>query len=144
MTASLKAAQVSSELELLESTCGTIVTRILIQTALQRFYQNNDTQRNWERATADIQSALASGGYSQLLQVRIYSRNGSGDPHGLLNVTYAGAESLELPMQYPNGTVRITDLPQNVSNMDYSTSNLAKPRPGDSHPRYIQISRIQP
>jgi osomolarity two-component system, sensor histidine kinase SLN1 len=61
-------------------------------------------------AEQDIQSALASTGYSQLVQVRLYSRNGTGDSNGLLNVTAVGATDLELPIQYPNGTVRITRL----------------------------------
>jgi hypothetical protein len=43
LTASLKAAQVSSDLQLIQSTVGTIVTRVLIQSALQRFYLGNST-----------------------------------------------------------------------------------------------------
>lgn len=83
------------------------MTRILIQQAMLKFYQGNNSASNWGYAEEDIQSALASTGYSQLLQVRVYSKDGTGDSHGLLNVTAVGAVDLQLPMQYPNGTVRI-------------------------------------
>jgi osomolarity two-component system, sensor histidine kinase SLN1 len=105
LTASLKAAQVNSDLQLLQSTCGTIVTRILIQSALQRFYQGNTSDSNWVRAISDIQSALASGGYSSLLQVIVYPRNETGDIYGLLNITGTNIEPIALPYNYSNGTV---------------------------------------
>jgi len=105
LTASLKAAQVNSELQLLQSTCSTIVTRILIQSALQRFYLGNTTDSNWVRAISDIQSALASGGYSSLLQVIVYPRNETGNVYGLLNITDTTVEPIALPYNYSNGTV---------------------------------------
>lgn len=106
LTASLKAAQVTSDLQLLQSTCSTIVTRILIQQALQRFYMGNTTNANWVRATSDVQSALASGGYSSLLQVILYPRNMTGNTHGLLNITGSAIQPIPLPYNYSNGTVR--------------------------------------
>jgi len=48
LTASLKAAQIASDLLLIESTCSTITTRILIQTALKRFYAGNTTAANFK------------------------------------------------------------------------------------------------
>lgn len=107
LTASLKAAQITSDLQLLESTCATIVTRILIQQALQRFYAGNQTGAVWTRAIADVQSALASGGYSALLQAVIYPRNETGNVHGILNVTGIATQPVKLPYSYPNGTVRL-------------------------------------
>ncbi|KFX96114.1 hypothetical protein V490_03511 [Pseudogymnoascus sp. VKM F-3557] len=105
LTASLKAAQVAANLQLVESTCRTIVTRLLLQTALRNFYnQSADFDFNWVKAEEDLQSGLASTGYSQLVQVKIFSKDGTGDPHGLLNVTAVGAADIQLPMQYPNGT----------------------------------------
>ncbi|KFZ24949.1 hypothetical protein V502_00584 [Pseudogymnoascus sp. VKM F-4520 (FW-2644)] len=105
LTASLKAAQVAANLQLVESTCRTIVTRIEIQKSLLKFYyQNDNSASNWQLAEEDIQAALASTGYSQLLQVKIFSKDTTGDSHGLLNVTAVGAADLELPMKYPNGT----------------------------------------
>jgi osomolarity two-component system, sensor histidine kinase SLN1 len=82
------------------------VTRILIQQALQRFYLGNNTAANWVRATSDVQSALASGGYSSLLQVILYPRNITGNTYGLLNVTGSAIQPIALPSNYSNGTVR--------------------------------------
>ncbi|ELR09560.1 Histidine kinase [Pseudogymnoascus destructans] len=105
LTASLKAGQVAANLQLVESTCRTIVTRIEIQKALLRFYyQNDNSASNWQLAEEDIQAAVASTGYSQLVQVRIFSKDRTGDSNGLLNVTAVGAADIQLPMQYPNGT----------------------------------------
>jgi osomolarity two-component system sensor histidine kinase SLN1 len=114
LVASLKAAQVTSDLQLLQSTCATIVTRILIQSALQRFYQGNNTDTNWARATVDVQSALASGGYSALLQVIIYPRNATGNVNGLLNVTGSAIKPIKLPYSYANGTVSCSNIVDDV------------------------------
>jgi hypothetical protein len=110
LTASLKAAQVTSFIQLLQTTCNTIVTRVLIQQALQRFYTGNSTDANWVRATSDAQSALASGGYSSLLQIIIYPRNNTGNTYGLLNVTGSGIRPVALPYSYSNGSVSLKKL----------------------------------
>jgi len=104
LTASLKAAQIAADLLLIQATCSTIVTRVLVQNALRNFYKNGSAQ-NWTNAETDVAGALASGGLSALLQVKIFSRNETGDPGGLLNVTadLAGAE-ISLPYKYDNGT----------------------------------------
>jgi osomolarity two-component system sensor histidine kinase SLN1 len=47
LTASLKAAQIASDLLLIQSTCSTITTRILIQSALRNFYKGNSSTSNW-------------------------------------------------------------------------------------------------
>jgi hypothetical protein len=107
LTASLKAAQVASDLQLLQSTCSTIVTRILIQQALQRFNEGNDTDANWVVPADDVQSALGSGGYATLFQTIIYPKSGAGNAHGLLNVTSSVASPVTLPYKYPNGTVSL-------------------------------------
>ena len=60
---------------------------------------------NWVRPREDIEVALSSGGYSQLLQVRVYSKNETGDINGLLNVTAEAARYVQLPFAYPNGSV---------------------------------------
>ena len=91
------------------------MTRILIQQALQRFYMGNTTDANWVRAISDIQSALASGGYSSLLQVIVYPRNETGDTHGLLNLTGSSIQPITLSSDYPNGTVRPETLSRRLS-----------------------------
>ena len=81
------------------------MTRVLIQTALLRFYGGNRSESNWARTEDDIQAALASGGYSQLLQVRLYSKNNGGNPNGLVNVTSNTAAGVVMPYLYANGSV---------------------------------------
>jgi osomolarity two-component system sensor histidine kinase SLN1 len=104
LTASLKASQIASDLTLIQSTCGTIVTRILIQDALKSFYSGNRTLNNWTAATNDVSGALASGGLSALLQVTVFSRNGTGNQSGLFNVTGNNVD-IQLPGTAPNGSV---------------------------------------
>lgn len=106
LAASLKASQVASNIALIEANCQTVTTRILIQSALRRFYQGNQTDANWATSITDVQSALGSGGYVSLFQARIYSRNEGGDQDGLLNVTTNSlTENIELPYSYDNGSV---------------------------------------
>lgn len=104
--ASLKASQVASNIQLIETTCKSVATRILIQEALESFYAGNDTDANWAAATDDVQSALGSGGYASLYQAIIYSRNAAGDRGGILNVTSDSLSGeITLPYNYTNGSV---------------------------------------
>ncbi|KXJ90967.1 putative histidine kinase SlnCl1 [Microdochium bolleyi] len=108
LTASLRASQIASELNLIQTTCNTITSRLLLQTVLTDFYHGNDTQVSWSTAGNDLQSALDSGlavGLrSRLLQARVYSRNTTGArPEGLLNVTGSGSP-LTLPYPGPDGS----------------------------------------
>lgn len=108
LAASLKAGQVASNIALIEANCQTVTTRILIQSALRRFYQGNQTDANWVTAISDVQTALGSGGYVSLYQAKIYSRNEGGNQGGLLNVTTNSlTENIVLPYSYDNGTVCI-------------------------------------
>jgi len=68
LTASLKATQITSDLLLIQATCSTIVTRILLQNALKTYYRGNQTEENWTRALPDVRGALKSGGIASLLQ----------------------------------------------------------------------------
>lgn len=105
LTASLKAAQIASDILLIQSTCATIVTRILMQNALKSFYRGNQTNVNWSAAVNDVTGALASGGQAALLQVIIFSKNATGNPSGLLNATAGlGTSGIALPSTYPNGS----------------------------------------
>ncbi|KAI9705971.1 MAG: Histidine kinase [Candelina mexicana] len=108
LTASLKAAQLSSNLLLLQSTVNSVATRVLPQLALQRYYDGNNTDANWARSAGDLQGALAGGGGSALLlQAIIYSKNGTGtgNPFGLLNVTGYGVNGkIQLPYNHSNGS----------------------------------------
>jgi len=111
LTASLKAARISSEINLIQTTCQTISTRLLLQDAFRKFYDsqvNNKTGSDpWVQALADIESALGRTGFSGLLQARLYSRNATGDPKGLLSITGNGATDsgpIVLPYKAPNGS----------------------------------------
>ncbi|KAH2845382.1 hypothetical protein KXV85_009768 [Aspergillus fumigatus] len=104
LVAKIKARQIASNLQLLESTCKTIVTRLLIQGALGRFYNGNSSDSNWTSSVTDVQSALGSNNYMDLYQVIIFSRNGQGDRHGLLNVTAKDIAEIALPYTHPDGT----------------------------------------
>lgn len=110
LTASLKAAQIAADLLLIQSTCATIVTRVLLQNALKSFYQGNVTSENFNSAYADVAGALASGGFSSLLQAAVFPRNTTGESlynttgiPGILHAT-ANATGIMLPTTYPNGT----------------------------------------
>ncbi|KAI1370772.1 putative histidine kinase SlnCl1 [Hypoxylon crocopeplum] len=111
LTASLKAAQVSSEIELIQTTCNHIATRLLLQDVLESFYRGNATEYLWSQASADIQTALNSrtGVSSNLLQARLYSRNetGADDPNGLLSVTGSNITEVRLPYRASDGSQAI-------------------------------------
>jgi osomolarity two-component system sensor histidine kinase SLN1 len=118
LTASLKAAQISSDLLLIQATCATIVTRILLQQALKEFYRGNKTAANWDEASSDILGALASGGFSSLLQMTVFSRNTTStapDSNVLIRET-AASPGIELP-----DTINCTNvtLGQDRSNCSY-------------------------
>ncbi|KAI1764187.1 putative histidine kinase SlnCl1 [Hypoxylon sp. FL1150] len=110
LTASLKAAQVSSEIELIQTTCNHIATRLLLQDALLSFYLGNSSDSVWDQAAADLGTALTSGNgvASSLLQARLYSRNQTGgDTGGLLSVTGANITEVKLPYTASDGSQAI-------------------------------------
>ncbi|KAK6082036.1 osomolarity two-component sensor histidine kinase sln1 [Seiridium cupressi] len=112
LAASLKASSVAAEIELLQTTTRTISTRLLIQAAFRTFYLGNTTSANWDNARTDLQSALNAGSDSSanLLQVKLYSRNQTGDVHGLVNVTAPNTGDILLPYLAPDGsTIYLSD-----------------------------------
>ncbi|KAI5843914.1 hypothetical protein DFP73DRAFT_478292 [Morchella snyderi] len=83
LTASLKAIQVAQSLTLLHNTVYAISTRAILQSALRRYQQGNNTYENWSRTLEDLQnSASAStGGFGEVLQVVVFDENlGNGIP----------------------------------------------------------------
>ncbi|KAI2467390.1 putative histidine kinase SlnCl1 [Annulohypoxylon bovei var. microspora] len=111
LTASLKAAQVSSEIELIQTTCNHIATRLLLQQALVSFYIGNVTETIWSQASADISSALLSrpGVSSSLIQARVYSRNQTGgdQPGALISITGNNFSEIRLPYKASDGSQAI-------------------------------------
>ena len=108
LTASLYASQLYSNLYLLQAAVIAASTRVLIQNALQRYNNGNNTVENWNRSISDLQAVLSNGGNSAtLLQARVVSKNGTGagGPYGLLNVTGTFSEPILLPgYLHSNGT----------------------------------------
>lgn len=103
LAASLKATRIASEIELVQTICGTISTRLLVQQALTDFYQGNTSESNWNETYSDLQSGMSSSG-SGLYQVRLYSRNTTGSPAGLYNTTSTLAPTIQLPYSNPDGS----------------------------------------
>lgn len=103
LTASLKATRIASEITLIETICGTITTRLLIQQSLRNFYLGNQTASNWDTTNQDMQSALGSGG-GNLYQAKIYSRNTTGSATGIFNVTGSTTPLIKLPYQASDGS----------------------------------------
>lgn len=134
LTASLKAAEISSDLVLIKTTCQTIVTRILFQDTLKSFYVTPTAHFNWTIAYDDLIGGLSSGGLSSLLQVSVFPRNETGDPKGLLNITTLDP-GIVLPFSYPNGSYYMLGdaglgyPPSLYPNISYST--VSSPDPAD-------------
>ena len=106
LTASLYANQLYGNLFLLQSSVEAISTRVLVQSALQRYNNGNTTAENWVRSQQDIQIGLGGSGLAALLlQCRVVSKNGTGalGPYPLLNVT-GNIPPVTLPGQRPDGT----------------------------------------
>lgn len=81
---------------------------MIVQSALQRYNNGNDTDENWVRTQMDVGSAISGVGTSaMLLQARIVSKNGTGSrgSYGLVNVTgAANIGQIPLPYTQANGT----------------------------------------
>ncbi|KAJ5929888.1 hypothetical protein N7454_006838 [Penicillium verhagenii] len=129
LVATIKASQIASNLELVEVTCKTIATRILVQAALERYYAGNKSASNWVTSTADVESALGSRGYLDLYQATLFSSDKGSGQSSLLNVTSTTVPEITLPYTYPNGTaVLLGDEglgypPSLYPNLTYTTSN---------------------
>ena len=102
--ATIKASQIASNLELLEVTCKTISTRLLVQAALGQYYAGNTSANNWDDPRTDVQSALGSRGYLSLYQASLYSRQEGVEDSRLLNVTSNSVPDITLPYAFANGS----------------------------------------
>lgn len=123
LTASLKAARISSEIELVQTTCLSIASRLLLQQGLLNFY-NGSQEHPFVDAREDLQFALSSFGLS-LLQAKLYSRNTTGSPAGLLNVTASGIGNQSLNIELPYLTS--DGARANLSDTDYGYPPMLYP-----------------
>ncbi|EME46531.1 hypothetical protein DOTSEDRAFT_70515 [Dothistroma septosporum NZE10] len=108
-TASLKAMQLASELDVMQTSVSFVATRVLVQDALERYNMGNNTEENWADASSDMTAAIGgshSRGQALLLQSRIYGRDASGpaSSNPLLNTTADSAQRIDLPVAFANGT----------------------------------------
>lgn len=112
LTASLKASQLASNLNLMETSSQFVSSRVLIQKALQRYNDaGNNSATNWVSAQADMAAAIGGGntggvGQALLLQVQVFPKNASG-PNGrysVLNATGTNISPILLPYTAPNGS----------------------------------------
>lgn len=136
LTASLKATRIASEIELVQTVCQTISTRILIQQALANYYAGNTSDSVWNDAITDMQSALGSGS-ANLYQAKVYSRNSTGSVGGgLFNVTGSTTPIIQLPYANPDGTVPVLSdgeggfpptLYPNITYVDTNSSSTTDP-----------------
>ena len=111
LAASLKAAQLASNLDIMRTSAGFISTRVIVQAALNRYnQQSNNTEENWSRASADMASAVGGGGsigQSLLLQSMVFPKSdtGVGGSSSVLNTTSTlWNHTLELPLRNSDGT----------------------------------------
>jgi osomolarity two-component system sensor histidine kinase SLN1 len=135
LTASLKSSRISAEVELIQTSCYTISSRVLIQKSLQEFYDSGNT--TWEDARNDLKSALSVSTSTGLLQARLFSRNTTGaSPGGLLNVTAQNTLDIVLPPLVPGGpSIRLGDsddgypssLFPNITYEDLRRNNTMRP-----------------
>ncbi|TKA61800.1 hypothetical protein B0A55_11769, partial [Friedmanniomyces simplex] len=111
LTASLKAAQLASNLNLMQTSANFVTTRIVIQSALMHYNtQANNSADNWIHAQSDMLDAISGGGsvgQAILFQSMVFPKNASG-PAGsesVMNTTSSALEdSIRLPYDCPDGT----------------------------------------
>ena len=102
LTASLKSAQLASNLLLMQSTVKATATRVLIQSALQRFNNGNDTAANWKASESDLQAVFEGDhGASMLLQSQIFPVHDG--VHSVMNATSPSMAGVVLPYSTPDG-----------------------------------------
>ena len=97
---------------LVVSSVQSISTRVLIQNALIRYNQGNNTAANWLRAQQDVSGALLGGGSSEfLLQAQILPNNQTGlnGPYAVLNETNTDLERIQLPYTANDAPVFLGD-----------------------------------
>lgn len=108
LTAALKAAQLASNLNLMQTSANFVTTRIVMQGALRRYNDGNDTQDNWVAALQDMGDAISgrgSVGQSLLLQSQILPRDSQYGTVSVMNVTSSAVNNtLRMPYNCPDGS----------------------------------------
>lgn len=138
LAASLKATRIASEIELVQTICGTISTRLLIQQAISDFYQGDTSASNWDSTYSDLQSGLSATG-SGLYQARLYSANTTGSASGLYNTTGVTTPTITLPYTNADGSSAYLGdgeggyPPSLYPNITYVDTNVSSPSSPDAN-----------
>lgn len=110
LVASLKASQLATSLNLMQTTANFVSTRVLIQLALERYNAGNDTTANWAQSREDMAAAIGGGGslgQTLLLQAMVFAKNAEG-PDGsqpvLVTTSSAVNDTIRLPTGCPDGS----------------------------------------
>ncbi|KAF2127900.1 hypothetical protein P153DRAFT_318963 [Dothidotthia symphoricarpi CBS 119687] len=104
-TAALKTSQLSSNLALMQILVKQAANRLSPQSALQRYYENNNnTVENWSRVVEDYDAIFGSDQDTRIIvQARIYPYNSSDTV--LFERTAATMYDVQLPYSSANGQV---------------------------------------
>ncbi|KAK4542795.1 hypothetical protein LTR36_006171 [Oleoguttula mirabilis] len=123
LTASLKAAQLASNLNLMQTSANFVTTRVLIQSALRRYaVSGNNTAENWVAASSDMDSAISGGGslgQSLLAQTQVFPADATG-PAGSYSVLNTTSDSV-------NGTLTLPYLCDDGSQAVMGTGDCGYP-----------------
>ncbi|KAL1612658.1 Histidine kinase osmosensor [Paraconiothyrium brasiliense] len=103
LRASLKAAQVASNLLVMETTVRQTASRLAIQSALQHYNDHgNNSADNWSRARDDFDAIFTGEGDARLaVQAKLYPKNSS--DVALIAMTKNTLQGLQLPYDGSNG-----------------------------------------
>ncbi|CAK3966045.1 Two-component system B [Lecanosticta acicola] len=105
-SASLKAAQLAFNLELMQTAAFFVATRAIIQNALTEYNNGTADASTFQAAQRDLAVTLGNSANAIILQAEIFSRNISG-PAGtssLLNVTGSFSDDIQLPWLASDGS----------------------------------------
>jgi osomolarity two-component system sensor histidine kinase SLN1 len=102
LTASLKAAQLASNLALMQTLVQQAANRLSPQTALQRYYTGNTSASVWSR-TAEDYDAIFSGDVNSrvAIQAQIYANNST--DRAIFSRTANSVAGIVLPLLTPDG-----------------------------------------
>ncbi|RAR03480.1 osmolarity two-component system protein sln1 [Stemphylium lycopersici] len=102
LTASLKAAQLSSNLALMQILVQQAASRLSPQAALDRYYGGNNTDDNWTRVGEDFDAIFSGDMRTRVaIQAKIYPYNSS--EKVLFSRTALSMMDVVLPIQRPDG-----------------------------------------
>ncbi|KAL5119734.1 Histidine kinase osmosensor [Pleosporales sp. CAS-2024a] len=103
LTASLKAAQLASNLSLMQILVVQAANRLSPQTALGRFYAGNYSNENWGRTADDYDAVFSGDSQTRIaLQAGIYQANSTA--YQIFNRTASTVANVVLPILKPDGT----------------------------------------